>query len=432
MNILMLSYAIIPEFAQAFGLKQHTNGAGWIVGMRNALLAEGHRVAIMSPSKLIETASISDSACVYYSFPREKGEIVNTSGKREQFFIKVINEYKPDSVIIFGTEFAQGLDMIRACEKEGILDKTVVFIQGLLSMIKRYYSADLPESVVHKKTISEFFSHMDISSQIKMFDKRSTIEMEILKRATHVIGGTVWDKNVVKLINPDINYHYCPEILRDGFYLHAGEWSQVKCIPHSILSVQSNFYPLKGLHFLLEGFKCVIKQYPDAKLFVTINKPRKASTILQKIKSHTYENYAYELMEMYDLWGNVEFLGNLAEDELIKYYLKSNIFICPSSIENHSQTVSEAKIIGIPTIASFVGGVVERIIHGEDGFLYQYNAPYMISEYVSRIFENGDLAKSISEQAKKNAAVLVNREQNIRTLIRILGELDEKDKPISF
>lgn len=423
MNILMLSYAIIPEFAQAFGLKQHTNGAGWIVGMRNALINDGHKVALISPLNTAKTASIIVDSCTYYTFSREKNEIVNASANREKYFIEVIDDFHPDAVVVFGTEFAQGLDMIRACEKRGLIGNTVIFIQGLLTMIKRYYSADLPDSVIKKKTISEVFSHMDISSQIEIFDKRSENEVKMLRMAKHVIGGTVWDRNVVNIINPSINYHYCPEILRDSFYKHAGKWSLEKCDKHSILSVQSNFYPLKGLHFLLEGFCRVHTKYPDAKLYVTINRPRECKTIMQKVKSHTYENYIYKLMEKFDLWESVVFLGNLNEKELVEYYLKANVFICPSSIENHSQTVSEAKIIGVPTIASFVGGVVERISHGVDGFLYQYNAPYMIAEYVQRIFDNKELTENISNSAKSNAIQLLNKDTNINTLVDIFNEL---------
>lgn len=423
MNILMLSYAIIPEFAQAFGLKQHTNGAGWIVGMRNALINDGHKVALISPSNTAQTASIIVDSCTYYTFPKEKNELKNPSANRESYFIEVIDDFHPDAVVVFGTEFAQGLDMLRVCEKKGLIDNTVIFIQGLSTMIKRYYSADLPDSVIKKKTISEVFSHMDISSQIEIFDKRSENEVKMLRLAKHVIGGTVWDRNVVNIINPSINYHYCPEILRDSFYKHAGKWSLEKCDKHSILSVQSNFYPLKGLHFLLEGFCRVHTKYPDAKLYVTINRPRECKTIVQKVKSHTYENYIHKLMDKFDLWESVVFLGNLNEKELVEYYLKANVFICPSSIENHSQTVSEAKIIGVPTIASFVGGVVERISHGVDGFLYQYNAPYMIAEYVQRIFDNKELTESISNSAKSNAIQLLNKDTNINTLVDIFNEL---------
>jgi hypothetical protein len=78
----------------------------------------------------------------------------------------------------------------------------------------------------------------------------------MLCKAKHIIGGTVWDRNVIHSINPHITYHYCPEILRDSFY--HNHWQAENCEKHLIFAVQSGFYPVKGVHYLLEGIHEVL------------------------------------------------------------------------------------------------------------------------------------------------------------------------------
>lgn len=423
MRVLLLSYAVIPAFAAAFDNKKSTNSAGWVVGIHNSLTAAGCEVALVSPLNVEGEKKKCVDGTTYYAIPYNYEDIAKPNFNQIDLFSEILRDFSPDVVTIFGTEYTQGYMMLKACEKEGLLDNTVIFIQGLISMIHRYYAADVPDSIKYHKSLRERFNHLDIYSQQKSFKNRGENEKNMLYLAKHVIGGTVWDKTVVKSINPNIEYHYCPETLRDGFY--NNQWDIEKCEKHSIFAVPSSFYPIKGIHYLLEGMSEIIKKYPDAKLYTTLNKPRNAKTFKQKIYSLTYERYIAQLMDKYALWDNVEFLGNLNEEQLVKQYLKSNIFVCCSSIENHSQTVSEAKILGVPTIAAFVGGVVERIKHGEDGFHYQHNAPYMIAEYASRIFGNKELALELSKNARANASSLVDKNANRDKILAIYKQISK-------
>lgn len=421
MRILMLSYAVVPAFAGAFGSNCATNSAGWVVGIHNSLERADCDVAIVSPMNVVSDTKATVGKTTYYAIPANPKDATVFNPAQIDVFKNVLADFKPDVVTVFGTEYTQGYAMLLACQSMGLLDKTLIFIQGLISYIARYYAADVPEAVVHHRSLRERINHMDVSSQIAAYRRRGENEEKMLRLAKHVIGGTVWDRTVVRAINPNVEYHYCPEILRNGFY--ENRWDIDKCDPHTIFAVPSSFYPVKGFHYLLEGMREVVKKYPDAKLRVTMNKPRRAKTLKEKLFALTYEDYTARLLDEYNLSNNVEFLGILNEEKLIEQYLRANVFVCASSIENHSQTVSEAKILGVPTVASFVGGVTERIVHGVDGFHYQHNAPYMISEYVDRIFSDRELALSLSEKAHNTAARLVDKIENSNRILAIYAGL---------
>ena len=89
-----------------------------------------------------------------------------------------------------------------------------------------------------------------------------------------------------------------------------------------------------------------------------------------------------------DLERNVVFTGPLDEEKMCQRYLKSNVFVCPSSIENSPNSLGEAMVLGVPCVASDVGGVSDMLKHKEEGFVYQTDAPYMLAHYVCEIFEN--------------------------------------------
>ena len=84
---------------------------------------------------------------------------------------------------------------------------------------------------------------------------------------------------------------------------------------------------------------------------------------------------------------NVIFTGTLTADEMAARTAKSHVVVIPSSIENAPNSLAEAEIVGTPTIASFVGGNMDMLKHNEEGFLYCYNEPNMLAEYIRQILQ---------------------------------------------
>ena len=79
------------------------------------------------------------------------------------------------------------------------------------------------------------------------------------------------------------------------------------------------------------------------------------------------------------------------------------VFVSPSTIEDPSNSVCEAMLLGVPVVASYVGGTPSLIHHGEDGFLYPCDAHYMLAYYIMQIFQDDELAGRISAAARERA-----------------------------
>ena len=100
-----------------------------------------------------------------------------------------------------------------------------------------------------------------------------------------------------------------------------------------------------------------------------------------------------------------------------------NAVIIPSSIENAPNSLAEAEITGTPIVASFVGGNMDMLKHNEEGFLYCYNEPNMLAEYISRIFDSDELATKFSNNSKKTARERHNPQLLEETLMNIYREV---------
>ena len=99
-------------------------------------------------------------------------------------------------------------------------------------------------------------------------------------------------------------------------------------------------------------------------------------------------------------------------------YLKANVFVSPSLIENSSNSIGEAMLLGCPVVSSLVGGVNDFISDGVEGLLYQPSASYMLAHKIEQIFENNELVSKLSINARNRAQLLFNQKKNLQDLIK--------------
>jgi len=418
MNILWVTNVALPEASLLMNEKPSPFG-GWFVSVSKILAEQNDiKLSIAFPKKEISKVRVLQGENIYYcAFPPISEKDIR-SNKKNTYLHEILDTIKPDIVHIFGTEYANTLAMVNVCQKKNI--NTIISIQGLVSICARHYIACLPANIQNRFTIRDFIKQDNLKQQQSKFIKRGAFEIEVLQKIKHIIGRTTWDRACTYQINPDAKYHFCNETLRDEFYKHS--WDINNCEKHSIFVSQGS-YPIKGLHFMLEAMPLILKRFPDAKLYISGQNIIKSDTLKDKLKMSSYGKYIKELIGRYTLQKCVVFTGILDEKQMCERYLQSHIFVSPSMIENESNSLSEAKMMGVPRVASYVGGVTDRIQHGLNGFLYQTDAPYMLAYYVCEIFANDDLALQFSKKTRKHALKTHDRETNTKRLIQIYRKI---------
>lgn len=396
LKILWLCNLVFPDFSEEFAIKRN-NAGGWMVGMLHELeKVKEMEISLIFP--IYDKNRMRNGKCSghkYYTFLSGANEEDNVG--MVDTFVQILEEVKPDIVHIWGTEYYHSKAAVDACIRCQMINRVIVDIQGLVSICAKHYASGIPNSVIEKKDKNG----ESILSEIENFKKRGIDERYIFEKVKYVCGRTDWDEMCVHQINLHLKYLRCNRILRKRFYECEESWNPQKCHRHTIFVSQAS-YALKGLHFLLKALPIILKRYPDTEVYIAGNDPtgiKKTGTV------SVYGSYISEMIEDNCLMKHIHFVGLLDENSMISYYLSANVFVSSSNIENNSNSVCEAMYLGVPVVASDVGGMSSIVKHKTDGILYPFDAEYMLAGWVCRIFDNDDFAMELSEGAKKSARI---------------------------
>lgn len=391
------------------------SGVNWVDHVLSGLRKQGFTVRVLyrgngEPGEIDET-------CSYAAISETPAHIYVP--ELESFFRQEIRNFQPDVIHSWGVEYHHALAMVNAAEAEGRLSHMVASIQGLCGFLAEHYTDGIPEKVCRSTTFRDILRKDNILQQKEKFVLRGQLEIKALKKLHHVIGRTDWDRSCALSINPELTYHFCNETLRENFY--EGYWKYETCHKHRVFA-SSCAYPIKGFHYLLEAFAKVVSVYPDATLSVTGRSflPR---NLKETLRLGSYEKYLASLVKQYHLEDKICFLGNLSAEKMRQAFLDANVFVLPSTLENSPNSLGEAMLLGLPSVAANVGGVRNLMTHGCEGIIYESGDVAALAEGILQLFALEDKAAALGEAAGNHARNTHDPETNLRALIDIYHEI---------
>ncbi len=414
MIILWISNMTFPEaLCLLNGEGDLKASGGWMLGLANLISCIPNiqlHIASVSPS-VSELTVLEGKRIKYYLLPLGKGN-KRYNFEYERLWLKVHEIVKPDVVHLHGTEFSHGLSYLKACGSKN----ACVSIQGLVSACHCYFYYGISCNDIIKSSTPLSLIYGGILKGAKDFKKRGEVEKEIIRNVPHIIGRTTWDRERTWAINPRAEYHYCSEILRREFYEDLS-WDYDKCTPHTIFVSQAN-YPIKGFHMLLRAMPLVLREFPDAKIRVAGGKICDVNSLIGLMKLSNYGNLIRRMIKQYDLKNSIEFLGPLNGAEMREEYLRCNVFVSPSTIENSPNSIGEAQMLGVPVLASYVGGVCD-MMKGDEYHMYRFEETEMLAYKICEIFEK---KKDIDTSKMQQEA---QRRHNVDTIVNDLLQIYE-------
>ncbi len=420
MRVLWLCNIMLPVIAKQMGLPG-SNKEGWLSGL--AAKAAREKPTDMTLGVCFPVAGEpvqgETDGMVWYGFSEDTAHPERYDPELEGRLGRILSDFQPDVLHCFGTEYPHTLAMVRAF---GRPRRTLIGIQGLCFVYADAYMADLPEKIQRRTLLRDFLKRDNLLCQQDKYRQRGVFEQEALRQTGHVTGRTGWDRKWTAHVNPDAVYHFMNETLRPSFY--GPKWDIGSCMPWSIFVSQGN-YPIKGLHYLLQAMPAVLKRYPSAHLYVAGDEITRISTWKEKLKLSNYGKYLRELIAVNHLEGAVTFLGRLDEDRMLQRFLRSHVFISPSSIENSPNSVGEAMLLGMPVISSDVGGGADMLRRDVEGYLYPPGDVAMLAERICTVFDphNQEMIQDMGGAARKHALQTHDPETNYRRLLEIYHEI---------
>ena len=144
---------------------------------------------------------------------------------------------------------------------------------------------------------------------------------------------------------------------------------------HRVIFNVGKFDEKKGQDVLIAAFNAIANDYPDIRLIMA-GAPHIAYDALRA--QHAASPYAQR----------IEFSPGVPHDEVARMFAHASVFVLPSRHEAFGIVLLEAGALGLPVIASAVGGIPEVIDDGVTGLLVQPNDVRALAEALRRVLNN--------------------------------------------
>lgn len=423
-KVLWIAYQPLVTIATDMGISHSNAVGGWLEGASKQITENGEvELVYCFPNANISDGSVGGIR--YYSVRPIREihfrDIKEYDADDYDRFRYIIDREKPNIIQIYGTEQLFHRQYIRMAFDLGMIDKTIVWIQGLVYYCAKCFNNGFTLREIKRATLWECIRGTNIDGIQKRLALNGKDEERCLKIIKNAFVRTEWDYSSCKAINPSINFFECNETLRKHFY-EVVLWDIEGIERHSIFISQYST-PIKGFHMLLQALPIILREYPDAMVYTTGPDVFREKGFFARLRESSFEKIIREKIVSNHLEKHVKFLGQLDSESMRNRYVKSHVSVLASEIENSSNSVGEAMILGVPLVASDVGGISSLVDNKKEGVLYPYYEYALLAEKICSIFRDDEFAKSLSFNARKRATVTHDRELNYKKLIECYKRL---------
>ena len=100
---------------------------------------------------------------------------------------------------------------------------------------------------------------------------------------------------------------------------------------------------------------------------------------------------------------NIELLGFKGREEVANVLSKSCMLVLPSHMDTAPNVIREAMAVGIPVVATKVGGIPDMVEDGKTGFLVNCKDVNSLADRISILLRDKELRRRMGQEAKKLA-----------------------------
>lgn len=414
MKVLWVTHSPVGKCGELIAGNSSQSG-NWVDATAEKLLYENKNVILGIATATLNDCKIEDNGITYFGvggIKKYMGKKPNSTDKA--LWRNVIEEFNPDVIVVWGTEFSLGESIVEAAGEIPVL----FYIQGVLGVIAHYKYGLLKTNEITKRMGIEKLKIFFNWKNQKQMERQKKIEISMLQKSAGIIVDNEWAASYYRAVIPTIKVYKHSLVINNAFKTntYVGDWK------NTIFTIAGTG-PHKGLHILIEALKIVSSVIPDVRLIIPGNMTYKNPTM---VFQPLYVSYIKKQIERYGLEKNIVFTGRLDSTEMYNNIKHCSVFVMPSCIENHSSSLREAMVVGAPCISALVGSVGEFLMHDKNGLLYRYEEAFSLASQIIRVLSDRELAETLGENAT-HIEQKYPREGNGKVLYRIFEKVIFED-----
>lgn len=101
--------------------------------------------------------------------------------------------------------------------------------------------------------------------------------------------------------------------------------------------------------------------------------------------------------------GHVHFTGRVSEELLHALYARADVFVHATRFEGSSLVTLEAMAHGLPVVAARAGGIPDKVVDGETGFLVEPGDVAGLAQNLARVVATPDRARAMGACGRQRA-----------------------------
>ncbi len=129
--------------------------------------------------------------------------------------------------------------------------------------------------------------------------------------------------------------------------------------------------------------------------------------------------------------AEIIFTGKLSPEALANEYKTANVFTLPAIVDSKGDTeglgvvLIEAMELGLPVVASNVGGISDVVVDGETGILVPEKDPKALAEAYKRLASDNELVKKLLAGAQKRIGECFNWDRIVERQIAVYEKVQK-------
>jgi glycosyltransferase involved in cell wall biosynthesis len=289
----------------------------------------------------------------------------------------------------------------------------------LLNLFKTKY--DIVNTNMRYYTLSLFGSIFSKIKGTKHIHTEHSAYHPHLENKLHSVIGEIVDHTFGTLVVKSADLNIVVSKKTEEFVKHLGG-NNIHVIPNSIdpeifKKKKSNFKSdmkiREDVIITFVGRLVFLKNVQN--LINTLHKLENVSRLkLVIVGDGPYREKLEELVNSLNLNYKVLFLGKKNHEEIVEVLNSTDIFVNPSYVEGLPHSVLEAGSIGIPIIASNVGGTNEVIENGFNGFLIEPDDINDLIKKLEKLINDDELRKEFSRRIRNTVIKNFNIHENYK------------------